>query len=348
MNATLIRSAYTPIIYEMKDCSVALLDADHRVLGQSAGLPIFLGNLEICTRLTEEAYGREGWQPGDVWVMNDSYMTGTHLNDMTVFGPIFVERRARRGSQPAARTGSTSAPRTRAGRWTRPRSSRRGSGSARPRSSRAASRRRDVTDLLGAKQSLRVSGDRRHRRADRVRPDRARSGCRRSSSATARRRSRPRATRSSPRRSGSSVRRSSASPTASTRPRARSTTTATARSRCWVRLAVEVSGDEMTIDLTESDDARRRAGQLRRGAGDLRLPCRLQAADQPRQPAERRRVPSADRRRSPRLRCSERRSRARASGTSRTLGLLIDLVVKALARRSCRSRPPAPATATRW
>jgi N-methylhydantoinase B len=89
MNATLIRSAYTPIIYEMKDCSVALLDADHAVLGQSAGLPIFLGNLEICTRLCEEMYGRDGWQPGDVWIMNDSYLTGTHLNDMTVFGPIF-------------------------------------------------------------------------------------------------------------------------------------------------------------------------------------------------------------------------------------------------------------------
>ena len=89
MNATLIRSAYTPIIYEMKDCSVALLDADHRVLGQSAGLPIFLGNLEICTRLTEETYGREAWRADDVWIMNDSYLTGTHLNDMTVFGPIF-------------------------------------------------------------------------------------------------------------------------------------------------------------------------------------------------------------------------------------------------------------------
>jgi N-methylhydantoinase B len=89
MNATLIRSAYTPVIYEMKDCSVALLDGEHRVLGQSAGLPIFLGNLEVCTRLTEEMYGRESWRPGDVWVMNDSYLTGTHLNDMTVFGPIF-------------------------------------------------------------------------------------------------------------------------------------------------------------------------------------------------------------------------------------------------------------------
>jgi N-methylhydantoinase B len=91
MNNNLARSAYTPIIYEMKDCSVALLDGDHRVLGQSAGLPIFLGNLEICTRLTEETYGREAWRPGDVWVMNDSYLTGTHLNDMTVFGPIFSD-----------------------------------------------------------------------------------------------------------------------------------------------------------------------------------------------------------------------------------------------------------------
>ena len=90
MNATLIRSAYTPIIYEAGDCVVALLDAQHQVLGQSAGLPIFLGNLETCTRATEERFGREVWQPGDVWILNDSYLGGTHLNDVTIFGPVFV------------------------------------------------------------------------------------------------------------------------------------------------------------------------------------------------------------------------------------------------------------------
>lgn len=90
MNATLIRSAYTPIIYECGDCVVALLDADHQVLGQSAGLPIFLGNLETCTRATEEQFGRAVWQPGDVWILNDSYLGGTHLNDVTIFGPVFV------------------------------------------------------------------------------------------------------------------------------------------------------------------------------------------------------------------------------------------------------------------
>ena len=89
MNATLFRSAYTWIICELRDCSVALLDADHRVLGQSSGLPIFLGNLEVCTKLTEETYGRDVWQLGDVWALNDSYLAATHLNDVTVFSPIF-------------------------------------------------------------------------------------------------------------------------------------------------------------------------------------------------------------------------------------------------------------------
>jgi len=91
MNTTLIRSAYTPTIYEAKDCAVAILDADHRVLGQSSGLPIFLGNLEECTRATEERFGRSAWHPGDVWVMNDAYVAGAHLNDVTIYAPIFLD-----------------------------------------------------------------------------------------------------------------------------------------------------------------------------------------------------------------------------------------------------------------
>jgi N-methylhydantoinase B len=89
MNATLIRSAYSPILYEGGDCVVALLDTEHRVLGQSAGLPLFLGNLETCSIAVEELYGREVWKEGDVWILNDSYLGGTHLNDVTIFAPIF-------------------------------------------------------------------------------------------------------------------------------------------------------------------------------------------------------------------------------------------------------------------
>lgn len=89
MNTALIRSAYTPVIYEGRDCAVALMDAEHNVLGQSSGLPIFLGNLEICTRHTEQVFGRDVWRAGDVWLLNDSYIGGTHLNDVTVYAPIF-------------------------------------------------------------------------------------------------------------------------------------------------------------------------------------------------------------------------------------------------------------------
>ena len=89
MNATLIRSAFTPVIYEGKDCSVALIDADGEVLGQSLGLPLFLGNLEICIKLIAEEHGWDYFNEGDVFYMNDSYMTGTHLNDSTIIMPIF-------------------------------------------------------------------------------------------------------------------------------------------------------------------------------------------------------------------------------------------------------------------
>ena len=91
MNAALIRSAYTPVIYESKDCAVALIDSNHRVLGQSSGVPLFLGNLEACTLATEEMFGRSVWGRGDIWIMNDAYLTGTHMHDVTVFAPIFYQ-----------------------------------------------------------------------------------------------------------------------------------------------------------------------------------------------------------------------------------------------------------------
>ena len=59
------------------------------MLGQSLGLPLFLGNLEICVKLAAEMFGWDAFRPGDVFYMNDSYMTGTHLNDATIFGPIY-------------------------------------------------------------------------------------------------------------------------------------------------------------------------------------------------------------------------------------------------------------------
>lgn len=89
MNAALVRSAYSPVIYESKDCSVALLDANADVLGQSSGLPIFLGALEVGVKYTLDMVGPDGLRPGDVYFVNDPYITGAHINDVTVFAPVF-------------------------------------------------------------------------------------------------------------------------------------------------------------------------------------------------------------------------------------------------------------------
>ena len=94
MNKNLFRSAYTPIIYEMKDCSVGIFDREGRLLGQSPGLPMFLGNLELGIAVTTEAIGGpEAYRPGDVYMVNDPYLVGSHTYDVNVFSPIFLDGR---------------------------------------------------------------------------------------------------------------------------------------------------------------------------------------------------------------------------------------------------------------
>lgn len=93
MNASLIRSAYTPIIYEGKDCAVGLLDENGDVLGQSLGLPLFLGNLSLCVQIIADTHGWDYYEEGDVILLNDSYIAGTHLNDITIIMPIFWQGR---------------------------------------------------------------------------------------------------------------------------------------------------------------------------------------------------------------------------------------------------------------
>ena len=89
MSVNLGRSAYTPIIYEVKDYSVALFDEGCQLLGQAPGLPIFLGALEDAIRVTLRRYSLDQMRPGDVYLVNDSYLVGSHLNDISLFSPVF-------------------------------------------------------------------------------------------------------------------------------------------------------------------------------------------------------------------------------------------------------------------
>jgi N-methylhydantoinase B len=92
MRVGMVRSAFTPIIYEAGDCAVALLDERADVLAQSSGLPMFLGNLEQAVKASVELRGGPGTlREGDAVCLNDSYIQGTHLVDLTVFTPVFWE-----------------------------------------------------------------------------------------------------------------------------------------------------------------------------------------------------------------------------------------------------------------
>lgn len=92
MRVTLVRSAYTPTIYESEDCAIGLLDRDAEVIALSTGLPIFLGNLgqAVVDSVTLRG-GRETMRPGDVYLLNDAYVQGAHMQDCTSFAPIFWE-----------------------------------------------------------------------------------------------------------------------------------------------------------------------------------------------------------------------------------------------------------------
>jgi N-methylhydantoinase B len=88
MNAALWRSAFSAIIYEGRDSAVALLDEKGNMLGQSTGVPLFVGAIDACVKLVLERYG-EDIHPGDIFILNDSYLQGTHLHDVTAVGPLF-------------------------------------------------------------------------------------------------------------------------------------------------------------------------------------------------------------------------------------------------------------------
>lgn len=90
MNAALWRSAFSAIIYEGRDSAVALLDDNGNMLGQSTGVPLFIGAIDACVHLVKERYG-DDIAPGDIFIINDSYLQGTHLHDITAVGPIFHE-----------------------------------------------------------------------------------------------------------------------------------------------------------------------------------------------------------------------------------------------------------------
>jgi N-methylhydantoinase B len=91
MGLAIRNAAYSPNIKERLDHSCALFDAVGNLIAQAEHIPVHLGSLPWGLRRTLAWLANAGCaiEPGDQWVVNDPYLAGTHLNDVTVIRPIF-------------------------------------------------------------------------------------------------------------------------------------------------------------------------------------------------------------------------------------------------------------------
>jgi N-methylhydantoinase B len=90
MGAALRRTAISPNIKERRDYSCAIFDAQRRVIAMGDHMPVHLGSMPMSVKAAVEAIalGR-----GDIAILNDPYAGGTHLPDITLVLPVFVDGR---------------------------------------------------------------------------------------------------------------------------------------------------------------------------------------------------------------------------------------------------------------
>lgn len=89
MGVTIERTAYSPNIKERLDFSCAICSAQGEMVAQAAHIPVHLGSMPLSVRAALDRF--ESFAPGDVVILNDPYMGGTHLPDITMVSPIFAE-----------------------------------------------------------------------------------------------------------------------------------------------------------------------------------------------------------------------------------------------------------------
>ena len=90
MAMVLRKTSYNMMIYEVRDYCVGIVDPDGNILSQNFGaLPIFLADLGPAIVDGVRRHGKNGFQPGDVLIMNHPYVCGQHLNNVVVYTPFF-------------------------------------------------------------------------------------------------------------------------------------------------------------------------------------------------------------------------------------------------------------------
>lgn len=88
MGAALRRTALSPNIKERRDYSCAVFDGKGRVIAMGDHMPVHLGSMPMSV---EAAIAAIAFAPGDIAILNDPYAGGTHLPDITMVLPVFLQ-----------------------------------------------------------------------------------------------------------------------------------------------------------------------------------------------------------------------------------------------------------------
>jgi N-methylhydantoinase B len=88
MGAALRRTAFSPNIKERRDYSCAVFDGAGEVIAMGDHMPVHLGSMPMSVRAAIDAGAME---PGDVVMLNDPFRGGTHLPDITLVAPVYVD-----------------------------------------------------------------------------------------------------------------------------------------------------------------------------------------------------------------------------------------------------------------
>jgi N-methylhydantoinase B len=89
MQATLLRSSFSPIVREGLDASASLFALDGTTLAQSCSIPIHLATLIPAVAQIIATFPIAQMRDGDTYILNDPYCGGTHLPDIAVVQPVF-------------------------------------------------------------------------------------------------------------------------------------------------------------------------------------------------------------------------------------------------------------------
>lgn len=88
MGKALCRAAFSPNIKERRDFSCVVCDSSGELVAQAAHIPVHLGSAPLSV---QSALSSVAMRSGDVVVLNDPFRGGTHLPDLTMVAPVFLD-----------------------------------------------------------------------------------------------------------------------------------------------------------------------------------------------------------------------------------------------------------------